>query len=87
MLATSANGQPAAAACTRDRHGGYQPYGIRVLTVTSQGIRRVHSFAGPGLITLSGFQPNPLPAAPLVIFAWRQDTAAGIVRVRGDDLG
>jgi RNA polymerase sigma-70 factor, ECF subfamily len=40
MLATSANGQPAAAAYTRDQHGDYQPYGIVVLTVTSAGIRR-----------------------------------------------
>ena len=35
MLATSANGQPAAAAYTRDSGGNYQPYGICVLTVTS----------------------------------------------------
>ena len=28
MLATSANGQPATAAYTRDQHGNYQPYGI-----------------------------------------------------------
>jgi RNA polymerase sigma-70 factor (ECF subfamily) len=55
MLATSANGQPAAAAYTRDQHGDYQPYGICVLTVTSQGISRVSSFADPGLVTLFGF--------------------------------
>jgi hypothetical protein len=39
MLATSANGQPAVAAYTRDQDGNYQPYGICVLTVTSAGIR------------------------------------------------
>ena len=55
MLATSANGQPAAAAYTRDQHGNYQPYGICVLTVTSQGIRQILSFGDPGLVTLFGF--------------------------------
>jgi RNA polymerase sigma-70 factor (ECF subfamily) len=54
MLATRANGQPAAAAYTRDQHGNYQPYGICVLTVTSQGIRRIVSFGDPGLVTLFG---------------------------------
>jgi RNA polymerase sigma-70 factor (ECF subfamily) len=59
MLATSANGQPAAAAYTRDQHGNYQPYGICVLTVTSQGISRISSFGDPGLITLFGFGLDP----------------------------
>jgi len=59
MLATSANGQPATAAYTRDQHGGYQPYGICVLTVTSQGISRVSSFGDPGLITVFGFPLDP----------------------------
>ena len=55
MLATSANGQPAAAAYTRDQDGNYQPYGICVLTVTSQGIRQILSFGDPSLVTLFGF--------------------------------
>ena len=55
MLATSANGQPAAAAYNRGRPGNYQPYGICVLTVTGQGIRRIISFGEPGLLTLFGF--------------------------------
>ena len=59
MLATSANGQPAAAAWTRDEHGTYQPYGICVLTVTREGIRQVRSFGEPGLVTLFGFGPDP----------------------------
>ena len=59
MLATSANGQPAAAAYTRDQHGDYQPYGICVLTVTSRGISRISSFGDPGLVTLFGFGPDP----------------------------
>jgi RNA polymerase sigma-70 factor (ECF subfamily) len=52
MLATSANGQPAAVAYTRDQNGNYQAYGICVLTVTGQGIRQIRSFADPSLVTL-----------------------------------
>jgi RNA polymerase sigma-70 factor (ECF subfamily) len=55
MLATSANGQPAAAAYTRDCGGNYQPYGICVLTVTGAGIRRISSFGDPSLVTVFGF--------------------------------
>jgi len=58
LLATSANGQPAAAAYTRDQHGNYQPYGICVLTVAEAGIRRISSFGDPGLITVFGFRPD-----------------------------
>jgi RNA polymerase sigma-70 factor, ECF subfamily len=47
MLPTSANGQPAAAAYTRDRHGSYQAYGICVLTVSGAGIHRITSFGDP----------------------------------------
>ena len=62
MLATSANGQPAAVAYTRDQHGNYQAYGICVLTVTGQGIRQIRSFADPGLVTL--FESWLDPASP-----------------------
>jgi RNA polymerase sigma-70 factor, ECF subfamily len=55
MLATSANGQPAAAAYTRDADGNYQPYGICVLTVTGSGIRRISSFGDPSLVAVFGF--------------------------------
>ena len=55
MLATSANGQPAAAAYTGDAGGNYQPYGICVLTVTGSGIRRITSFGDPSLVTVFGF--------------------------------
>jgi RNA polymerase sigma-70 factor (ECF subfamily) len=58
MLATSANGQPAAAAYIRDEHGHYQPYGICVLTITSAGIRRISSFGDPTLVTVFGFQAD-----------------------------
>jgi RNA polymerase sigma-70 factor, ECF subfamily len=59
MLPTSANGQPAVAAYTRDQHGSYQPYGICVLTVTDAGVRRISSFGDPGLVTVFGFRPAP----------------------------
>jgi RNA polymerase sigma-70 factor (ECF subfamily) len=55
MLATSANGQPAAADYVRDSRGVYQPYGIVVLTVTSEGISRIVSFGDPGLLPVFGF--------------------------------
>jgi RNA polymerase sigma-70 factor, ECF subfamily len=57
MLATIANGQPAAAAYTRDQDGNHQPYGICVLTVTGAGIRRISSFGDPRLVTMFGFPP------------------------------
>jgi RNA polymerase sigma-70 factor, ECF subfamily len=62
MLATSANGQPAAAVYTRDEHGNYQPYGICVLSVTEAGIRRISSFGDPRLVDLFGFGPYKAPA-------------------------
>jgi len=62
MLATSANGQPAAAAYTRDQDGNYQPYGICVLTVTSAGISRVSSFGDPTLVTVFGFRADTAQA-------------------------
>ena len=58
MLATRANGQPAAAAFTRDHDGNYQPYGICVLTLTGAGIRRISSFGDPRLVTVFGFRPD-----------------------------
>jgi RNA polymerase sigma-70 factor, ECF subfamily len=58
MLATIANGQPAAAAFTRGQHEDYQPYGICVLTVTGAGIRRISSFGDPRLVAMFGFRPD-----------------------------
>jgi RNA polymerase sigma-70 factor (ECF subfamily) len=60
MLATSANGQPAAAGWVRDEQGAYQPYGIVVLTVSGDGIRRVVSFGDPGLVARFGFGPETM---------------------------
>ncbi len=65
MLATSANGQPAAAVYTRSRNGCLEPYGICVLTVTSAGIRRVSSFGDASLIPVFGYRPDfPAPVTP-----------------------
>jgi RNA polymerase sigma-70 factor (ECF subfamily) len=58
MLATSANGQPAAVTYVRDQQGDFQPYGICVLTVSGAGIRRVSSFGDPELVALFGFPPD-----------------------------
>jgi len=58
MLASSANGQPAAAAYVRDQDGSYQPYGICVLTVSDAGILRITSFGDPGLVPVFGFRPD-----------------------------
>jgi RNA polymerase sigma-70 factor, ECF subfamily len=58
MLATSANGQPAAAAYTRDQDGNYQPSGICVLTVSSAGVRPISSFGDPGLVIVFGFRSD-----------------------------
>ncbi len=58
MLATSANGQPAAVAYIRDRQGDFQPYGICVLTVSGAGILRISSFGDPGLVSVFGFRPD-----------------------------
>jgi len=58
MLATNANGQPAAAAFTRDQDGIYQPYGICVLTISRAGICRISSFGDPKLVTLFGFRTD-----------------------------
>jgi RNA polymerase sigma-70 factor (ECF subfamily) len=66
MLATSANGQPAAAAYLRDRHGIHRPYGICVLTVTGAGIRRISSFGDPRLVTVFGFGATIAPAEEAV---------------------
>jgi RNA polymerase sigma-70 factor, ECF subfamily len=47
MVATSANGQPAAAAYHRG-----EPFGVAVLTITQTGITRIVVFGDPGLVPL-----------------------------------
>jgi RNA polymerase sigma-70 factor, ECF subfamily len=55
MAATTANGQPAAAAYLRAPDGTHRAFGLAVLTVTGTGIARITVFAGPALVTRSGF--------------------------------
>jgi RNA polymerase sigma-70 factor (ECF subfamily) len=54
MLATIANGQPAAAAYRRGADGALQAFGIAVLAVTSTGITRIVVFGDPDLVTAFG---------------------------------
>jgi RNA polymerase sigma-70 factor (ECF subfamily) len=58
MLATTANGQPAAVGYARDDHGTYRAYGVVVLTVTDVGISNICSFHQPSLATTFGFPPT-----------------------------
>ena len=55
MLATTANGQPAAAVYHRGADGVLRASDIVVLAATASGIRRVVAFHDPALVTLFGF--------------------------------
>jgi RNA polymerase sigma-70 factor, ECF subfamily len=57
MIATAANGQPAAAAYVRGADGAYRAYGIVVLTVTARSIARLVVFGDPGLFRAFGLPP------------------------------
>ncbi len=57
MLPTSANGQPAAVCYLRGGDGGYQAYGVVVLTVSTAGIVAIRSFGDPALAARFGFPP------------------------------
>ena len=57
MIATTANGQPAAVAYLRGPDGTHRPFGLAVLTATSTGIARIVVFGDPGLVTRFGFPP------------------------------
>ena len=63
MIATTANGQPAAAGYHRDRDGGYQAHALTVLTTTAAGIARIDTFLDPGLFPKFSL-PGQLPAEP-----------------------
>jgi RNA polymerase sigma-70 factor, ECF subfamily len=64
MLATTANGQPAAAAYTRDPQGVYQGYGIVVLATIREGISQIVSFGDPTLLDAFGFPLQLKPPTP-----------------------
>jgi RNA polymerase sigma-70 factor (ECF subfamily) len=55
MLATTANGQPAAAVYHRDANGAFRATDVVVLAATPTGISRVVAFHDPTLVTLFGF--------------------------------
>ena len=55
MTATTANGQPAAAAYLRGPDGTHQAFGLAVLTATGTGIARIVVFGDPRLVTRFGF--------------------------------
>jgi RNA polymerase sigma-70 factor (ECF subfamily) len=51
MIATRANGQPAAAAYRLNEHGSHDAFALVVLTATTTGIERITLFNGPRLFT------------------------------------
>ena len=55
MIATTANGQPAAAVYHRDAGGALRAHGIVVLAPTVTGISRVVEFHDPALVVRFGF--------------------------------
>jgi RNA polymerase sigma-70 factor (ECF subfamily) len=55
MMATTANGQPAAVVYRRDTNGTHSADGVVVLTATLGGISRVTKFHDPGLAATFGF--------------------------------
>ena len=61
MLATTANGQPAAAVYRRDPAGRLAAAGVVVLAATATGVSRVVAFHDPALVTMFGFS-DTLPA-------------------------
>jgi RNA polymerase sigma-70 factor (ECF subfamily) len=60
MVATSANGQPAAAAYLRNADGLLMAHGVHVLTLTRTGVARVVAFRKPGLLPAFGL-PGSMP--------------------------
>ncbi|MBP2707892.1 sigma-70 family RNA polymerase sigma factor [Microbispora sp. RL4-1S] len=63
MVATAANGQPAAAMYDRGPDGVYHFHAVMVLSAGDAGIRRIIAFRDPGLSGLFSL-PQTLPPAP-----------------------
>ena len=55
MIATTANGQPAAVVYHRDADGALRADGVVVLAATATGISRVTKFHDPALVAMFGF--------------------------------
>lgn len=58
MIATAANGQPAAASYRLGGDGAYHAFGVAVLTVTAVGIVRITAFGAPDLVTRFALPPT-----------------------------
>jgi RNA polymerase sigma-70 factor (ECF subfamily) len=59
MVATIANGQPAAAAYERGEDGVHRAFGLGVLTVAGGGIARITVYGGgPALVARFGLPPE-----------------------------
>jgi RNA polymerase sigma-70 factor (ECF subfamily) len=58
MVATTANGQPAAAAYSRSGDGLYHAHALQVLTLTPGGVSRIVSFNEPSLLEPFGLPPR-----------------------------
>jgi RNA polymerase sigma-70 factor (ECF subfamily) len=63
MLPTAANGQPAATTYFRTGGGPFRPFGIAVLDVAADGIRRIVVYEDASLVATFGF-PASLPDVP-----------------------
>jgi RNA polymerase sigma-70 factor (ECF subfamily) len=57
LVPTRANGQPACVAYSR-ANGGYQAYGVQVLTLVGDRIARIMSFNDPSLVPTFGLAPE-----------------------------
>jgi len=58
LIATAANGQPAAGAYRRGGDGTYEAFAIVVLTTTTTGIARIALFNDPALFAMFGLAPS-----------------------------
>jgi RNA polymerase sigma-70 factor (ECF subfamily) len=76
-VAGGANGHPAAVGYLRDAEGEYQPYGVIVLEVVGDGIRRIVSFGDPDLVRVFG--SDQTTTARHVILHVAGGTAAGVL--------
>jgi len=55
MIATTANGQPAAVVYYRNADGARRAYGVVVLDATATGVSRVIALHDPALVPMFGF--------------------------------
>ncbi|WP_285630461.1 sigma-70 family RNA polymerase sigma factor [Actinoallomurus iriomotensis] len=58
LVPTSANGQPAFVIYERTGDGGYEAYGIQVLTLVGTRISRITAFMNPDLVPIFGLAPE-----------------------------